>query len=372
MWVLANVIASLDKRVVPVDVCLSTGSELEPTPMYQAIRTVGGLRLHRVDLGRLADQGTAGRITAAWRWAVAGLRLMAHVRRERIAFVHVADRRVDATVGVVLARLSGARSVVHCNVAAAAWMPRSLRWALRSADALIAVSEFVGRTLTDVGCEATRVHVVANAIDLAAWQPGHGRAEARRELGIGDDEMAVLSVCRLFEAKGPGRLIRACARLRTAHPGLRLVIAGVEGIPHGSYTRDLEALISELDAHGWVRLLGWRDDVGRLMAAADVFAMPSDMEPFGLVYAEAMAMGLPVVALDNGGTPEVVEHGTTGFLSALADDDGLVASLDKLLSDPELRSMMGTAGRARALERDAGNRFGSEIANVYDRVARER
>ena len=69
-----------------------------------------------------------------------------------------------------------------------------------------------------------------------------------------------------------------------------------------------------------MRFLGRRDDVPAVMAAADVFAMPSEWEPFGLVYAEAMAMALPVVALDNGGTVEVVEPGETGLLSA--PDDG--------------------------------------------------
>ena len=124
----------------------------------------------------------------------------------------------------------------------------------------------------------------------------------------------MLSVCRLLPQKGPEMLIRACAALRPQLPGLRLVIAGVE--VDRSYRAVLASAIDELDVADMVTLAGWRDDVPRLMAAADIYAMPSTMEPFGLVFCEAMAMGLPVVALDDGGTPEVVVDGETGLLSA--------------------------------------------------------
>lgn len=372
VWVLANVIASLDRQRTAVDVCVSTGTDRDPTPMYRAIRSIPDVRIHRVDLGLGAANGVPRRLRAGWRASLAVARLVAFARRQHTSIVHVADRRVDAVAGVMLARLAGARSVVHCNVAYAPWMPRSLRWALRRADALIAVSDFVARTLVDGGHDRARVHVVPNAIDVAAWNPRRDRAETRHELGLPEGAPAVLSVCRLFEAKGPADLIRACARLRDDHPDLRLLIAGVEGVPGGTYGRELEALVSELGVPDTVTFLGWRDDIARLMAAADVYAMPSHDEPFGLVFVEAMAMELPVVAVDNGGTPEVVEQGTSGLLSAPGDIDGLVANLAKLIADPSLRHAMGAAGRRRVIGRFDRARFGADIAGVYDRVGRGR
>ena len=88
-----------------------------------------------------------------------------------------------------------------------------------------------------------------------------------------------------------------------------------------------------------------RSDIAELLAACDVFALPSFEEPFGLVFAEAMAMKRPVVALANGGTPEVVEHGKCGLLSPPGDIDALAANLIRLLDNPELRTQFGEHGR---------------------------
>jgi glycosyltransferase involved in cell wall biosynthesis len=104
------------------------------------------------------------------------------------------------------------------------------------------------------------------------------------------------------------------------------------------------------------------------MTAADVYAMPSFGEPFGLVFAEAMAASLPVVAVGNGGTPEVVQHGVTGLLSAPDDDEALAADLLRLLGDPALRDRMGATGRARVEAEFRLERQAADMAAVYDRL----
>jgi glycosyltransferase involved in cell wall biosynthesis len=87
-----------------------------------------------------------------------------------------------------------------------------------------------------------------------------------------------------------------------------------------------------------------------IMAACDIFAMPSFEEPFGMVFFEAMALEKPVVALDNGGTREVVANGETGLLSPPGAVEELAANIVRLIRDPDLRRAMGVAGRRRALE----------------------
>ena len=101
------------------------------------------------------------------------------------------------------------------------------------------------------------------------------------------------------------------------------------------------------------------------MAAADVFTMPSFEEPFGLVFAEAMAMRLPIIGLDNGGTREVVRHGVDGLLSAPGDHAALVQHLTVLVDDPDLRRQMGAAGRARVEETFTVERMISDVARIY-------
>ena len=102
------------------------------------------------------------------------------------------------------------------------------------------------------------------------------------------------------------------------------------------------------------------------MTSANVFAMPSTLEPFGLVYLEAMAIGLPIIALDDGGTPEVVVDGEQGLLSAYGDAPALAANLRRLMADAELRDEWRASGRARAAQFTT-KRQASEVAALYRR-----
>jgi glycosyltransferase involved in cell wall biosynthesis len=105
-----------------------------------------------------------------------------------------------------------------------------------------------------------------------------------------------------------------------------------------------------------------------LLAACDVFSLPSFEEPFGLVFAEAMAMKRPVVALDSGGTPEVVVHGQCGLLSSPGDIDTLAANLLRVLGDPALRAQFGEYGRSRIEEHFTPQRMASDFAALYARM----
>jgi glycosyltransferase involved in cell wall biosynthesis len=130
----------------------------------------------------------------------------------------------------------------------------------------------------------------------------------------------------------------------------------------------LRALVAELHLADNVIFTGQRRDVARLMAASDIYAMPSLYEPFGLVFAEAMAMRLPVVALNTGGTIEVVAHDQTGLLSEPGDVAALAANILVLIRDGELRKRLGSNGRRRAEERFQANRMGRDTARIYERL----
>jgi ectoine hydroxylase-related dioxygenase (phytanoyl-CoA dioxygenase family) len=153
-------------------------------------------------------------------------------------------------------------------------------------------------------------------------------------------------------------------------PGLTLLVVGTDVTPGAWFSAQLRARVAELGLEEQVRFLGRRDDVEALMAAADIFVMPSFEEPFGLVFCEAMAMGKPVVALDDGGTPEVVEHERTGLLSARGDLDALTANVARLLRDADARATLGAAGRRKVLEDLTTKRMAADVATVYHKVCR--
>jgi glycosyltransferase involved in cell wall biosynthesis len=179
----------------------------------------------------------------------------------------------------------------------------------------------------------------------------------------------VLTVCRLFPEKGPEELIRAVAVAHGKVPRVQLLVVGRDPTPNQWFSAHLADVVRDGDLGETVRLLGWRDDVVRLMAAADIYAMPSTGEPFGLVFAEAMAMKLPVVALTDGGTPEVVEDGRSGLLSDRGDTDALAANLVTLLENPDRRREMGEYGRRRVEACFTTDRLARETAEVYRRIA---
>jgi glycosyltransferase involved in cell wall biosynthesis len=147
------------------------------------------------------------------------------------------------------------------------------------------------------------------------------------------------------------------------------VIVGSDVSGHEqSYTRELRQLAAQLDVTEHVVFTGERSDIPRVMAACDVFILPSFEEPFGLVFLEAMAMGKPVVALDNGGTPEVVEHGRSGLLSPPWDIPALASNITTLVRDPELRLRLGRQGRERVLQHFNAPRMARDAERAYAAV----
>ena len=370
-WVHAEIIGTLDRTTHDVHVAYAFTRDGQPTPTAIALAPASDITRIDVNLGRERSARTTTRIRDDARDASAALasmvRLLRYIRRHRIDVVYTSDRPRDALASVVLARLTRARSVVHIHVQYSTWMGRVLRRAIRDADARIAVSQFVADSVTSGGV-AGPTYVARNAIDPERWTPGDGRQDVRHELGIAESALVVITVCRLFEEKGVARLIRAFAASRDAVADARLLVVGHDP-SGGEYLAHLQDLADERGVGDAVTFTGRRPDVARLMAASDIFAMPSFEEPFGLVYAEAMAMQLPVVALDNGGTKEVVEHGTQGLLSAPGDEVGLAGHLRTLLTEPELRARMGLAGRRHVEQHFRIERMASDAAAALRLVA---
>lgn len=361
----------LDRARVEVHAACVTGSTDQPTPTYRRLREIPDVTIVSTNLGReIAGGSMAAKamallslVPAAWHV----LRLAWYIRRHRIQLIHTADRPRDAAVCVFLSRITSAKCIVHVHVGFNPdWMRPSLQRSIRRADALIAISDFVAETLRDGGCDPARIHIVLNGIELARWTPHVGREAVRRELSLDDATPVVVTVCRLFRSKGPSELVQALHDISDAVPDAVLLIVGEE--MEGGYLAELQAMARELEVADRVLFLGHRDDVPAVMAASDVFSMPSEWEPFGLVYAEAMAMALPVVALDNGGTVEVVHHGVDGLLSAPGDRDALADNLRTLLLDPALRAAYGTRGRRHVEQEFTTQRMAADTADVYARL----
>ena len=298
------------------------------------------------------------------------LALRRYVARERIRIVHSTERPRDAAYGVGLAKLAGARSVVHVHVKWSEEYSALAKWSVQRADAVFSISQYVTRTLLDMGKPASAIHTILNGIDPSKWDPTVDGSELRRELGVPQDAFVLASVSRLFSWKGQRELLRAFALVQNQLSNVRLLIVGADAqeVEGTSFSAELKTLARTLGVEQNVIFTGPRSDVPRVMAACDLFTMPSFEEPFGLVFLEAMAMKKPVIALDNGGTPEVVEHGRSGLLSAPQDIPALAANIVSLLQDAPRRTQMGEYGRTQVLTRFTAQRMATDAAAAYERL----
>ena len=203
-----------------------------------------------------------------------------------------------------------------------------------------------------------------NGVDVdafaAAGAASGSRLDARRELGVGPDELVLLQVARLDYLKDHATAVRTLARVAARAPQARLVLVG-----DGPERPGVEAQVRELNLGDKVRFLGLRKDVARLLPGADLFLLTSVSEGIPLTVIEAMAAGLPVVATDVGGMSEVVADGSTGLLAPARDDAALAERILRLAGDPELRRRMGAAGRARAKDRFDERRMADDYGRIY-------
>jgi glycosyltransferase involved in cell wall biosynthesis len=194
------------------------------------------------------------------------------------------------------------------------------------------------------------------------------RAEARREFGIADDEVVFICVARFAPQKAHDVLLRATAKLVESAPRSRLLLVGDD--PFGDGRTRAEQLAAELKLGERVIFAGIRRDVARLLAASDCFVMCSLWEGLGLVFLEAMAAGLPVVATRVSATPEVVEADATGLLVPPRDWSALAAAMERIARDAGLRTALGERGRARVGKFFGLERMVDETLDVYRSVQR--
>lgn len=205
----------------------------------------------------------------------------------------------------------------------------------------ICISKAVAAHTVAEGVAPERVRVVPNAVNLDEYHPD---VSSDPRWAAAEDGPLLVSTGRLTAWKGLDVLLAAVAQLKTRHPGLQLVVAG-----DGEERAALERLAAELGVTDAVHFPGFVPDVRGLVRAADVLVHTAvKPEPFGRTVLEAAALGVPVVATNLGGIPEIVIDGETGRLTPPGNVKALVKALDELIGDETLRTQLARAGVERA------------------------
>ena len=233
------------------------------------------------------------------------------------------------------------------------------RLSARRARMVFAVSRHTGQSLTQsTGVPARRVRWLPNTLS-----PGFEMEPERSEVEDSDDSIRLLTVARLWadeHRKGVDHTIEAVARLGAREPRLRFTIVG-KG-------EDKPRLVGLAESLGVADRIDFRQDLSDEELAEEyrrcsIFVLPSGQEGFGIVFLEAMRFSKPCIGGNEGGTPEVIAEGESGFLVPFGDVDALVRRLETLLADPELRRSMGIAGRRRLLDHFTYEAFRSRLAD---------
>lgn len=246
---------------------------------------------------------------------------------------------------------------------------KAKRWALRSSDRVTAVSSSLRQEVLALGVEEERVRVLPMGVDASRFTPEAMSPDVRRELNA--DGPALLFAGRLVEKKGARYAIEAMPEILRAEPAARLTIVG-----DGPERPALEQRSAELGLNGHVRFAGAiaNERLPGYFSSADVFIGPSvveangDTESFGVVFAEAMASGCPVVATEVGGIGDLVVKDETGLLVPERDAGAIADGVLRILKDPVERERLARNGVQLVRERFDLSRAAAGYAELMEEM----
>lgn len=310
-------------------------------------------------------------------WDFRGLlRLTDFLSRSQYSIVHTHTSK-PGMVGTLAATRTGIPAIIHTvhlfpfheetgRIATTAYVGAA-RLSARWCDRIVTVSEFQRRWALRVGIGTPeQVVSIPNGVPTKRGRSTRSREEIRAELGMGDAFM-VLSTGRLAEQKGFEYLIRAAAHLRSDSMPAKIVLAG-----DGPLKRELSKLVSALGLEEMVMLLGFRPDVGDLLAACDLVVLPSLWEGLSISLLEAMAAGKPVVTTTIGSNFEVTNDGETALLVPSKDSGSLAAAIRALANDGPRLEELGRRGREVQRERYTMRGMLDAYLNEYERLLRQK
>jgi glycosyltransferase involved in cell wall biosynthesis len=295
--------------------------------------------------------------------------LRAMVREQAIDILHLHMAHATVLAGLVGRANPGTKLIVskHYTYEMIESAPLKMldAWATNGADAVTAVSHYVGRDLLSHGTRAERMRVIWNGIDLAGFdrrseQPAR---PVRRE----PDDLLIGCAGNLHPRKGHRYIVGAMPAVLHRFPNARLIIWG-DGEDRGN----LDGLSRSLGVNHAIDFLGFSENVPAALGQIDLLVQPSLQEAFGIVILEAMAAARPVVGTRVGGIPEIIVDGTTGRLVNAQDSEAMARAICWILEDANRRTELGRSGRARVEEEFQIGKTVKAYERLYSDLGSER
>ena len=231
------------------------------------------------------------------------------------------------------------------------------RFSIEQSPGVTSISEYLKRRTIEVFGTGQEIRVIPNFVNCELYRP-EPNADLRARYARAD-EAVLIHLSNFRPVKRISDCIHILAKVNPVTPS-RLLMVG-DGPDRGP----AQALARELDLEDRVVFLGKQVDVAPLLAVADLLLLPSEMEGFGLAALEAMACGVPPIASDVGGLPEVVDHEQDGFLLPAGDVDAMAEAARNVLGDSARKKALGAAAREKALTRFSADKIIPQYEQYY-------
>jgi glycosyltransferase involved in cell wall biosynthesis len=230
---------------------------------------------------------------------------------------------------------------------------------------IVAVSQAVADILIDYGVPEDRLAVIYDGVDPSLFGPRGRKPGVLGELGLADAGPVVCKVANAYgESKGYDTLLDAAVAVSGELPDVRFIAVG-----KGTDSDKMKDAVARRGLEGTVTLAGYRSDVPDILSAVDlVVNCPKSREGLSVIALEAMATGLPVVATDVGGIPEIVRDGETGLLVPPDDPGALALAITRMLDDTDLASRLADAGKRLVREELSVDKMVERTERLYREV----
>ena len=266
-------------------------------------------------------------------------RLQRLLRRERPDLVHLHSRRGADTLGGMAAKLAGVPAILSRRVdnPEPRWLV-AVKYRLYAQ--VITISEGIRQVLLQEGLPPQKVVCVRSAVDTDKYQPGCADHRwLKDELGLPESTKLIGMIAQFIPRKGHRTLLDAVPSVLQSQPEARFLLFG-----KGPEQSGIQELLKERGLSDRVLLLGFRNDLERVIPCLNLVVHPASMEGLGVALLQAAACGVPIIGSRAGGIPEVVRHGQNGLLIAPNDPTELTEAIVFLLKNPATACRMGTAG----------------------------
>jgi glycosyltransferase involved in cell wall biosynthesis len=320
-------------------------------------------------------------ITSLYKWSTLRqqIKLARYLRWNGIGIVHTYNFYPNV-FGIPAARLAGVPHIVASIRDTGAYLnplqAKAQKIACMMADSIVANADAVRSWLVSQGHSPKKIRVIRNGVDFSRFAARLRVPRLHREFGLPDRVPLIAVVARLSRVKGIDDFVRAASGVASQFPEARFVVFGDtshSGDPwETAYADELRQLAASLGIADRLFFAGYRTDVAELLPEITLSVLPSHTEGLPNAILESMAAGVPVVATNVGGVPELIEDGVCGLLVPPHDPRALSSAICRLLTDPVLANGLAAAAKRSVRERFSVERMVRETEELYASLTRRK